>query len=139
MVTVLKSLGRGAIVGLTFLSLFCRDAPQIAIATAAATMTTALIVSAFFGTLGIFQIVALVLVAGIGIDYGLFLRNDTDERAFQVAASSVTRCAITTLIAFITMAFSGVTVLQNIGMTVSIGVVAMLAAHLLRGRERGHG
>lgn len=137
--TVLQSLGIGAVLALIFLALFRRDALQIAIATAAATALTALIISLVTGTLGIFQIVALVLVTGIGIDYGLFLRNDDDEQAFQVAASSVTRCAVTTLIAFVTMAFSGVTVLQNIGMTVSVGVLAMLVAHLLRMPRRGRG
>ena len=100
-------------------------------------VVTALIISFLTGGLGIFQIVALILVAGIGIDYGLFLRNDAENQAFRLASRSVTRCAATTLIAFATMTLSGVTLLQNIGLTVCFGVIAMMAAHLLASPREG--
>jgi predicted exporter len=75
---------------------------------------------------------ALALVIGIGIDYGLLLTLSGDDAQFGAAARSVLLCATTTLIAFIIMAFSGVGVLEDIGTTVTIGVLAMLAASVVR-------
>jgi predicted exporter len=127
----------GAVAGLLFLFLAIRrtgDVIEIFTGCLAAGLITLLVTSTIGGGLGVFHIVALTLVLGIGIDYGIFLTLSEDAEQYAEAMRSVLLCAITTLIAFLTMAFSGVTVLEEIGTTISIGVVAMVGANLARRR-----
>ncbi len=92
--------------------------------TAAALGLTLAVLWALGGPPGIFEIVALTLVVGIGIDYGLFLAGGDGA-----ARRSVGLCAASTLIAFGVMALSPVALLSEIGLTVSLGVLAMLGLH----------
>ena len=108
-----------------------RDVALIVFATLAAGSLTAAITLVVAGGLGIFEIVSLILIVGIGVDYGLFLRSGTGENGRQLALSSVFRCAVTTLLAFGVMAFSSVMVMQSIGLTVSVGVALMVICHSL--------
>ena len=130
-------LALGVTAGLVFLCLSVRRptaVAEIAVGCLAAGLVTAVLVSFATGSLGVFHIVALTLVIGIGIDYGIFLTlSETDEQ-YRAAMRSVNLCAATTLIAFLTMAFSEVGVLEDIGMTVSIGVIAMVGVNLVRRR-----
>ncbi|MEM1382647.1 MAG: hypothetical protein AAGG06_03290 [Pseudomonadota bacterium] len=119
--------GAGAFVVLLLLAGDWRRALAIARSTAAALAVTAMALLALGIPLGIFQILALTLVVGIGIDYGLFLRLSADRAA---AVSSVGLCATSTLIAFVVMAFAPISPLHEIGLTVSLGVCAMLGLHL---------
>jgi predicted exporter len=105
---------------------------EIALGCLAAGLLTALLASLLTGGLGVFHIVALTLVIGIGIDYGIFLTLSENDEQYAAAVRSVLLCAATTLIAFLTMALFGVSVLVDIGMTVSIGVVAMVGVNLAR-------
>jgi predicted exporter len=109
-----------------------RAVAEIAGGCVAASLVTACLAGLLGGGLGIFHVMALALVIGIGIDYGLLLTLSGDDAQFGAAVRSVLLCATTTLIAFITMAFSGVGVLEDIGTTVAIGVLAMLAASAVR-------
>ncbi len=111
--------------------------PGLLLATAGAAGLAAAAVWAIGGPLGIFEIVALTLVVGIGIDYGLFLRLAPGPGEAAAARASVALCAGTTLIAFAVMALSPVALLSEIGLTVSLGVAAMLGLHWTapRGRE----
>lgn len=109
-----------------------QDVTLILAATAAAASGTAVTGHWLAGGLGIFEIVSLILVVGIGIDYGLFLRSARGTEELLLALTSVFRCAVTTLLAFGVMAFSGVVVLESIGMTVSIGVALMMLCHVVR-------
>ena len=88
------------------------------------------------GGIGLFHVMALALVIGIGIDYGLLLTLSGDGAQFGAAVRSVLLCATTTLIGFITMALSGVGVLEDIGTTVAIGVLAMLATSAVRSHRQ---
>jgi len=120
------------------LSLGLRDRRRtIAIArtTAAAACTTAALLILVGGTVGILQIVALTLVVGIGIDYGLFLTRtsavknpESDRDRFR----SVALCAGSTLIAFSVMSIAPIRILHEIGLTVSLGVVVMVVLNLAR-------
>ena len=128
-------LAAGAMAGFFFLSLAVRRpaaVAEIALGCLAAGLLTALLASLLTGGLGVFHIVALTLVIGIGIDYGIFMTLSENDEQYAAAMRSVLLCAATTLIAFLTMAFSGVSVLADIGMTVSIGVVAMVGVNLAR-------
>jgi predicted exporter len=104
---------------------------RIAGACLAGALATALAVTLVAGGLGLFQLVALALVVGLGIDYAIFVVRSEDDRQWFDAFRSILLCAATTLIAFIVMAFSGVAVLEDIGTTVVIGVSAMVVSALL--------
>jgi predicted exporter len=127
------AIGAGAGILLLFLALRPMTvAVEIVLACLAAGLATAAAASILTGGLGLFQIVALALVVGIGIDYGLFLTLSESGEEFAAATSSVLVCAGSTLIAFLTMALSEVNVLEDIGATLSIGVIVMLAVHFPR-------
>jgi predicted exporter len=72
--------------------------------------------------LSLFNLVALLLVVGIGLNYALFFNRpaaDPDER--QRTLLSIAVCGATTLSAFGCLAFSQTPVLHAIGVTVTLG------------------
>jgi predicted exporter len=122
---VLQWLLIGAVAGTLFLFVAIRrpaDIAEIALGCLAAGLVTALLAGIPSGGIGAFHIVALTLVVGIGIDYGIFLTLSDSEEQYQEALRSVLICAATTLIAFLTMVFSGVSLLEEIGTTVWPGL-----------------
>lgn len=132
---VLSWLGIGAALAFGFLMLVSRapwGSMTIALSCAGALGVTVLVLTLSTGPLGIFQIMALILVVGIGVDYGIFLT--LDEQARVDAARSCGLCAVSTLLAFGAMAFSASPVLAEIGLTVSLGVIAMLGLHFAHPR-----
>ncbi|HMN44777.1 MAG TPA: MMPL family transporter [Povalibacter sp.] len=92
-----------------------RDAPRMLLPSVAATLTTL----GLFGWLGVpfnlFTLLALWLVLGLGIDYGIFLRHGRDHR--PTAILSVTLSACTTLIAFGLLGLSATPFIRTIGLT----------------------
>ncbi|MEO1491765.1 MAG: MMPL family transporter [Pseudomonadota bacterium] len=131
----LAALSAGIFVGFTVLLILVRRARQtarIALACAAATVSAAALSGAVFGGFSIIQIVALALIVGIAIDYAVFTELVGSRNDARVALHSVMLCAVTTLIAFITLSFSGVSLLEEIGLTVSAGVVIMLGICMTR-------
>jgi predicted exporter len=77
------------------------------------------------GSLSIFNLIAAVLVAGLGMDYALFFaRTEPSKTAGENTAHAVGVCALSTCAAFTVLAFSAIPVLQSIGVTVAIGVAA---------------
>jgi predicted exporter len=72
-----------------------------------------------FGWLGVpvnlFTLLALWLVLGLGVDYGIFLRHG--HTAMPTAVLSVTLSASTTLLAFGLLAFSATPFIRSIGLT----------------------
>ena len=103
---------------------------RIVVTVGAALALTAGLLTAFLGSLTVFQIVALTLVVGIGVDYALFLDPGADPAERRRAARSVSLCAISTLLAFVTMAWSDVRVMGEIGLTVSLGVLMVIVLSL---------
>ncbi|HEY8614281.1 MAG TPA: MMPL family transporter, partial [Roseomonas sp.] len=72
-----------------------------------------------------FHLAALLLMAGVGLDYALFLggaARDPGEAARTLAA--VLTCTVTTLLTFGMLALCETPVLRGIGLTVSVGVAA---------------
>lgn len=88
---------------------------------------TVLALTALTGPLSVFQLMALTLVAGIGLDYGLFLSLAEGAEERTAAARSAGLCALSTLLVFGAMAISPAAVLAEIGLTVTFGVLAILA------------
>jgi len=67
----------------------------------------------------LFHILSLILVAGLGMDYGLFFARHGGETAVTLRATIL--CNLTTASVFLVMAFSSIPVLHGIGLTVAAG------------------
>jgi predicted exporter len=94
----------------------------------AAVMVAAAISTLVQSGLSLFDLMALTLVAGLGLDYALFYgrkHSGADERSTTQAVSI---CASSSLVVFGVLSFSSIPVLSGIGATVAIGV---LSAYLL--------
>jgi predicted exporter len=74
--------------------------------------------------LSIFNLIALVLVAGLGLDYGLFMsRSESGAADIEQTRHAIRVCAASTLVAFCILAASSVPILASIGITVATGVL----------------
>lgn len=79
-------------------------------------------------SLSLFNLIAAVLVAGLGLDYALFAsRDEADRQAAGDTRHAIAVCAVSTLCAFGILAASSLPILRNIGLTVTIGVFANVA------------
>ena len=75
--------------------------------------------------LSLFHIIALLLVVGIGIDYGLFFSLfDADSPMHRRTCHALCVCAVSTVSVFAILATSEIPLLQTMGKTVSVGVLA---------------
>ncbi len=73
--------------------------------------------------LSIFSLIALVLVAGLGLDYALFIsRAEEDGEQARQTNHALIVCVTSTLLAFLILAFSSVPILASLGTTVTVGV-----------------
>ncbi len=86
--------------------------------------------------LTLFHLIALMLAAGLGMDYALFFGHadagDDQRRTLHAVLIS----AISTALVFGLLATSSIPVLKAIGLTVGIGVVAQFALSLLMARPQ---
>ncbi|HPE73314.1 MAG TPA: MMPL family transporter, partial [Candidatus Competibacter sp.] len=81
--------------------------------------------------LSLFHLVSLLLVLGIGVDYGLFFsRPGTDPAARRRTLHALLVCCGSALTVFILLSTSTLPALHAIGLTVSLGVVASFVAAL---------
>ena len=94
--------------------------------------------------LSLFHLIALLLTAGIGIDYSLFFqRSQTSADEYGSNLHSVSVCAASTLAVFAILALSALPVLRSIGLTVALGVplcfvFALASARAGAAREKTH-
>lgn len=99
-----------------------RGVVKIAAPVAASVIMVCVILLALGKSLSLFHLVALLLVVGLGIGYGLFFNSpytDRDER--RRTALSVLLCSATTISVFGVLALSRIPVLSAIGITVALG------------------
>jgi predicted exporter len=85
--------------------------------------------------LGLFHLIALVLAAGLGLDYALFFEHaDADASAQRRTLHGLLVCAVSTLMVFALLAAASIPVLRAIGLTVTLGVISnfLLAALFTR-------
>ncbi|MEP6608064.1 MAG: MMPL family transporter [Burkholderiaceae bacterium] len=105
-------------------------AARIAASVAVSIAITAAALVLIEGALTLFHLVALLLAAGVGTNYALFIGMPRGELVSSHSALpvtlSVTLAAGTTLIAFATLAASTTPVLHMIGVTVAIGAPVSL-------------
>ncbi|MGH8028163.1 MAG: MMPL family transporter [Pseudoxanthomonas sp.] len=102
-------------------------------------LTTLLILAVLRGLgveLNLFHLVALILAAGLGLDYALFFDHAGDDRADQLRTlHALIVCSLMTLLVFSLLALSSIPVLRAIGSTVAIGVFANFVLALLVSRQ----
>ncbi|MEZ9233688.1 MMPL family transporter, partial [Vibrio amylolyticus] len=86
-----------------------------------------LAVTVMFGsTLNLFNLLALILIIGIGIDYTLFFSEHNQSHSTLLA---ITLSALTTLLSFGLLALSNTHAIHSFGITVLAGIfVAWLLA-----------
>jgi predicted exporter len=91
-------------------------------------MILALGVFGWLGTpLNLFNLMGLVLVLGVGVNYAIFLREGGVRAAATLAG--VLLSAGTTMLSFGLLAFSSMPVLSSFGLTLLVGVsIAVLLA-----------
>lgn len=119
-----------------------RATARIVTAVAVSIAMTAAALVVIEGGLTLFHLVALLLAAGIGTNYALFIGMPRDGRHADSAFTalpvtlSVTLAAGTTLIAFATLAMSATPVLHMIGVTVAVGATIALVVSMALAPER---
>jgi predicted exporter len=103
-------------------------------------LTTLVVVAALHlagVSLNLFHLIALVLAAGLGLDYALFFEHASDDPAEQRRTQhAVIVCSLSTLMVFALLAASSLPVLRSIGVTVSAGVACNFILALLLTRPR---
>lgn len=138
---ILACLGVAAVLLVLVVALALRDLRRIGRVLTPMALTTALILAILHACgieLSLFHLVALVLAAGLGLDYALFFEHAADDPAEQRRTlHAVIVCSLSTWFVFALLATSSVPVLRAIGVTVAIGVVCnfVLALALTRPRE----
>ena len=86
--------------------------------------------------LTLFHLVALILAAGLGLDYALFFEHAGDDRDEQLRTlHAVIVCSLMTLLVFALLGLSSIPVLRAIGTTVTLGVVCNFVLGLLIARH----
>ncbi len=131
-------LGWSGLAVLVVLAVGLRSAGRVARvlgAVAAAMLVTVAVLAVAGARLSLIHLVALQLVAGVGLDYALFFARrqlDAEERA-RTLRTLVTCCAMT-LLTFGLLAACETPLLRDIGVTVAVGAgLAMSFAFLFAG------
>jgi len=136
---VLFALAAAAVLLVLTVWLALRQPRRVLRVLAPMALTTLLILAVLRGfgvELTLFHLVALILAAGLGLDYGLFFDHAGDSREEQLRTlHAVIVCSLTTLLVFALLAFSSIPVLRAIGSTVAIGVFGNFVLALLITRQ----
>ena len=102
-------------------------------------LTTLLILAILRGLgveLNLFHLVALILAAGLGLDYALFFDHAGDDRDDQLRTlHALIVCSLMTLLVFTLLGLSSIPVLRAIGSTVAVGVLGNFVLALLVSRQ----
>lgn len=83
--------------------------------------------------ISLFHLAALLLLAGLAIDYALFLATQVSNSGDD-AAGAVLNCAVSTLLTFGLLSLCATPVLHGIGLTVAAGVAAAFVLALALAR-----
>ena len=123
------SLGGGLALLLLIVALrSARGVIEVALPVLLSVSVTAAIMSVISDGLSIVQLLALLMVAGLGIDYAVFLRQNEDSGAEDRKDSvyAVCLCAITSIAVFAALASASIPLLAQIGLTAAIGAALSL-------------
>ena len=98
--------------------------------------------------MNLLHVMSLIMVMGMGVDYGIFIVDSADRREdFGPTLLSLLMSCLTTAFVFGTLAFSTQPALRAIGVTAGLGIVlcylfapvAVVAMGLPARRDRGGG
>ncbi len=108
---------------LGFLSVVCgvRKALQIVFLPVAACLLCLLIIGLTHGAYTIVNLMALLLVMGVGLDYAIF-RAFTLPQQQSATTLAITLSALTSILAFGMLSFSSTPVISNFGQTIALGL-----------------
>jgi len=130
----------GGLLMVFFLVVALRDGRRLVSVLAPVILAIALdlvVLSWFEPGLNLFHLIALLLVAGLAVDYSLFFsRRPTGDQAQAESeraetSHAVSLCALSTFLMFAILAWSSLPVLHAIGITVAIGVALAYGLALL--------
>ncbi len=137
---ILWCLAISAVLLLVVVFVALRDAVRVRRVLAPMALTTLILVALFHAagvSLSLFHLIALVLAAGLGLDYALFFEHAADDAAEQRRTlHAVIVCSLSTFLVFALLGLSNMPVLRAIGLTVAAGVVLNFVLALLLTRPR---
>jgi predicted exporter len=139
---ILASMAAAFVLLLLVVAVTCRSLRRmvrVVTPMALSTLTTLAILHASGVSLNLFHLISLVLAAGLGLDYGLFLeRAGSEPAAHRRAVHAVTICATAACVVFAVLGSSTLPVLRSIGITVVLGVASnfVLSQLLIRKASR---
>jgi len=132
---ILWCLAGAAVLLVLVVGVALRDAGRVRRVLAPMALTTLLVLALLHVggvSMNLFHLIALVLAAGLGLDYALFFERAADDPAEQRRTlHAVLVCSLSTLMVFALLALSSLPVLRAIGVTVSLGVVSNFVLALL--------
>ena len=107
-------------------------------AVAAALVLTVALLGLTGARLSLIHLVALQLVAGVGLDYALFFaRRQLDEEERARTLRTLVTCNLMTLLTFGLLAACQTPILRDIGITVAVGALSAMAfSFLLAGKTK---
>ncbi|MCC4617361.1 MMPL family transporter [Xanthomonas campestris pv. asclepiadis] len=124
---VLGALGLAALLLAATVAIALRAPRRIVRVLLPMALTTVLILAILRGMgveLNLFHLIALILAAGLGLDYALFFDHAGDDHADQLRTlHALIVCSLMTLLVFALLAASSIPVLRAIGSTVALGVL----------------
>lgn len=137
---MLWSLAAAAVLLVAVVAFALRSRVRVLRVLAPMAVTTLVVVAALQAagiSLTLFHLIALILVAGLGLDYALFFEHAADDAKEQRRTlHAVLVCSLSTLLVFALLATSSLPVLRAIGLPVAIGVCSNFLLALLLTRVR---
>lgn len=113
-----------------------RRALRVLLPMALTTLLILAVLRAIGVELTLFHLVALILAAGLGLDYALFFEHAGDDYRDQLRTlHALIVCSLMTLLVFFLLALSSIPVLRAIGLTVTLGVIGNFVLALLIARH----
>jgi len=136
---LLWSLSIAAVLLIGVITLALRRRQRVLRVLSPMALTTLILVAVLHGAgipMTLFHLIALILAAGLGLDYALFFEHAADDPHDQRRTlHAVLVCAISTLMVFALLALSSLPVLRAIGVTVTLGVISNFVLALLLTRD----
>ncbi len=137
---ILESVAAAAVLLILVVAATCRSFRRMLRVVTPMALSTLVTLAVLHGAgvaLNLFHLIALVLAAGLGLDYGLFLeRASHDETAHRRALHTVSICATAACVVFAVLGSSALPVLRSIGITVVLGVASNFVLSQLLIRRR---
>ncbi len=126
-ITIMLSFGLGSI----------KTALKVLMPVITAGLATAIMMAWWFRGLNFYHLVSLLLVMGLSLDQALFFnRPSRDTEEYRRTRLSLIVCSLSSILAFGTLAFAKVAILDSIGLTVALGAFLAVTFAALMTDER---